>query len=102
MRLVAHLLEYSSELEHLYHNRELHPTAVGVDMLYARFAWSVCTLLDPCLECKIERRLTLRASDAHLAVARRLVTAANYELFSRVAARRRSQSPKAASQIATL
>jgi hypothetical protein len=29
-RLVAHLLEYSPELEHLYHNRELHPTAVGV------------------------------------------------------------------------
>lgn len=102
MRLVAHLLEYSPELEHLYHNRELHPTAVGVDMLYARFAWSVCTLLDPCLECKIDRRLTLRASDARLAVARGLVTAANYELFSRAAARRRSQSPKAASQIATL
>ncbi|KNG46892.1 hypothetical protein DDE82_009028 [Stemphylium lycopersici] len=43
MRLVAHLLENSPELEHLYHNRELHPTAVGVDMLYARFAWSVFT-----------------------------------------------------------
>lgn len=34
------------ELEHCYHNHELHPTAVGVDMLYARFAWSIFTLLD--------------------------------------------------------
>jgi hypothetical protein len=41
MRLVAHLLENSPKLEYLYHNRELHTSAVGVDMLYARFAWSV-------------------------------------------------------------
>jgi hypothetical protein len=93
MRLVAHLLEYSPELEHLYHNRELHPTAVGVDMLYARFAWSVFMLLDAFLECKIDRRLTLRASDARLAGARGFVTAADCELFS-TAARRRAQSPK--------
>ncbi|KAF2023443.1 hypothetical protein EK21DRAFT_80903 [Setomelanomma holmii] len=94
MRLVAHLLEYSPELEHLYHNRELHPTAVGVDMLYARFAWSVFTLLDAFLECKIDRRLTLRASDARLADARGFVTAVNCEPFSSAVARRRSQSPK--------
>jgi hypothetical protein len=94
MRLVAHLLEHSPELEHLYHNRELHTTAVGVEMLYARFAWSVFTLLDAFLECKIDRRLTLRASDARLADARGFVTALNCELFSSAAARRRSQSPK--------
>jgi hypothetical protein len=94
MRLVAHLLEYSPELEQLYHNRELHPTAVGVDMLYARFAWSVFTLLDVFLECNIDRRLTLRASDARLAGARGFVTAANCELVSSTAARRRLQSPK--------
>ncbi|KAF2820871.1 hypothetical protein CC86DRAFT_374153 [Ophiobolus disseminans] len=94
MRLVAHLLEYSPEIGHLYHNRELHPTAVGVDMLYARFAWSVFTLLDAFLECKIDRRLTLRASDVRLADARGFVTPANCELFSSTAARRRSQSPK--------
>jgi hypothetical protein len=94
MRLVAHLLEYSPELEHLYHNRELHPTAVGVDMLYARFAWSVFTLLDAFLECKIDRRLTVRASDARLADAQGFVTSANCELFLSTAARRRSQSPK--------
>jgi hypothetical protein len=94
MRLVAHPLEYSPELEQLYHNRELHPTAVGVDMLYSRFAWSVFTLLDAFLECKIDRRLTLRASDARLAGARGFVTAVNCELFSSTAARRRSQSPK--------
>lgn len=29
MRLVLHLLEPSAELEHLYHNRELHPSDVG-------------------------------------------------------------------------
>ncbi|KAE8822121.1 hypothetical protein PTNB85_10510 [Pyrenophora teres f. teres] len=78
MRLVAHLLEYSPELEHLYHNRELYPTAVGMDMLYARFAWSVFTLLDAFLE----------------SGARGFVTAANCKLFSSTAARRRSQSPK--------
>ncbi|KAF1828445.1 hypothetical protein BDW02DRAFT_652052 [Decorospora gaudefroyi] len=94
MRLVAHLLEYSPELEHLYHNRELHPTAVGVDMLYARFAWSVFSLLDAFLECKTDRRLALRTSDACLADARGFVTAANCELFSAAAERKRSQSPK--------
>jgi hypothetical protein len=94
MRLVAHLLEHSPELKHLYHNRELHPTAVGVDMLYARFAWSVFTLLDAFLECKIDRRLALRASDARLANARGFVTADNCELFSTAATRKRSQSPK--------
>jgi hypothetical protein len=62
-------------------------------MLYARFAWSVSTLLDAFLECNIDRRLTLRASDARLAGARSFVTAANCELFS-TAARRRAQSPK--------
>jgi hypothetical protein len=30
MRLVAHMLEPSMELEHLYHNRELHPAVVSV------------------------------------------------------------------------
>jgi hypothetical protein len=45
MRIVAHLLE-RPELEHLYHDHELHPSAVGVAMLYARFAWSVFALLD--------------------------------------------------------
>jgi hypothetical protein len=94
MRLVAHLLEYSPELEHLYHNREVHPTAVGVDMLYARFAWSVFTLLDAFLECKIARRLILRASLALLADARGFVTADGCELLSSAAARRRSQCPK--------
>lgn len=94
MRLVAHLLEYSPELEHLYHNRELHPTAVGVDMLYARFAWSIFALLDAFLECKIARRLTLRGSDARLVDARGFLTAADYELFSSTSARKRSQSPK--------
>jgi hypothetical protein len=94
MRLVAHLLEYSPELEHLYHNRELHTSAVGVDMLYARFAWSVFTLLDAFLECKIDRRLALRASDARLFDARGFVAAVNCELFSSATTRKRSQSPK--------
>jgi hypothetical protein len=94
MRLVAHLLEYSPELEHLYHNRELHPAAVGIEMLYARFAWSIFTLLDAFLECKIARRLALRASDARLVDARGFVTAASCELFTSTSARKRSQSPK--------
>ncbi|KAH6134182.1 hypothetical protein HBI68_248550 [Parastagonospora nodorum] len=51
--------------------------AVGVDMLYARFAWSVFTLLDAFLECKIDRRLALRATDARLLDARGFVAAVN-------------------------
>jgi hypothetical protein len=46
MRLIAHLLKKLPELEHFYHNRELRPTAASVNMLYARFAWSVITLLN--------------------------------------------------------
>jgi hypothetical protein len=94
MRLVAHLLENSPELEYLHHNRELHTSAVGVDMLYARFAWSVFTLLDAFLECKIDRRLALRATDARLFDARGFVTAVDCELFSTATTRKRSQSPK--------
>lgn len=75
MRLVAHLLEYPPELEHLYHNCELHSTAVGGDMLYARFAWDVFSLLDAFLECKTDRRLALRSSEACVADARGFVTA---------------------------
>jgi hypothetical protein len=95
MRLVAHVLEPSLELEHLYHNRELHSTVVGVDMLYARFAWSIFTLLDAFLECKIDRRLVLRTpSDPKLTDSCGFVTARNCELFSTTATRKRSQSPK--------
>jgi hypothetical protein len=57
MRLVTHMLEYLPELKHLYQNSELRPTAVGVDMLYARFAWSIFALLDAFLSL---------ASDAHI------------------------------------
>ena len=94
MRLVAHVLGSSPELELLYHNRELHPTAVGVDMLYARFAWSIFPLLRAFLESDADRRLTLRASDAPLADARGFVAAADCERFSTATNGRRSQSPK--------
>jgi hypothetical protein len=62
-------------------------------MLYARFAWSIFTLLDAFLECRIDRRLALRTSDARLADARGFVTAVNCELFATAATRKRSQSP---------
>ncbi|KAF2623331.1 hypothetical protein BU25DRAFT_414346 [Macroventuria anomochaeta] len=94
MRLVAHVLGSSPEFELLYHNRELHPTAVGVDMLYARFAWSILPLLRAFLESDTDRRLTLRASDAPLADARGFVAAADCERFSTATNGRRSQSPK--------
>jgi len=92
MRLVAHALEHSPELEHLYHNHELHPTAVGINMLYARFAWSIFTLLDTFLESKVDRRLALRTTDTGLGDAWGFVTAANCELFSTAASRKRSIS----------
>ena len=97
MRLVAHMLEYSPELEHLYHNRELHPTVVDIDMLYARFACSVLSRLDAFLEFKTDRRLALRTSDACLADARGFINAANCEFFPATAMRKRSRSPRSAS-----
>ena len=81
MRLVAH------EPQHLYHNRDLYLTAVGVDMLYARFAWSVFSLLDAFLECKTDRRLPGRCSWFRN---RR----AHCKLFSAAVVRKGSQSPK--------
>jgi hypothetical protein len=65
-----------------------------MDMLYAYFAWSVSTLLDAFFEGKIDRHLTLRASDACLADARGFVTAVHCELFSSAATKTRPQSPK--------
>ncbi|KAH8721509.1 hypothetical protein GQ44DRAFT_561534, partial [Phaeosphaeriaceae sp. PMI808] len=94
MRLVVHVLDYSPELQHLYHNRELHPTAISVDMLYARFAWTIFTLLDAFLGCNIDRRLALRTSDARLADARGFVPGIDCERFSSTAIRKRSNSLK--------
>ncbi|KAK4978309.1 hypothetical protein LTR28_006308 [Elasticomyces elasticus] len=94
MRLVVHLLEPSAELEHLYHNRELHASAVGIEMLYARFAWSLFPLLGAFLSCRTNRRLAFRTPNGGLADSRGFVAAALCEQFSAAATRKRSQSPK--------
>ncbi|EFQ92330.1 hypothetical protein PTT_10599 [Pyrenophora teres f. teres 0-1] len=93
MRLVAHIWECSPELEHLYHNRELYPMAVGVEMLYARLAWSVLSRLKAFLLCNTDRRLELRVPTERPAPAGDgFVTAASCELLSATAAKK--QTPK--------
>lgn len=39
-RLVPHPLDPSAEFEHLYHDRELHQSDVGVGIVFTRFAWT--------------------------------------------------------------
>jgi hypothetical protein len=94
MRLFPHLFDYAPEPEHLYHNYELHASAFGVAMLYARCAWSVFTLLGAFLKCKIDKPFALRATDACFFDARGFVIAAYCGLFSTVTTKKRWQSPK--------
>jgi hypothetical protein len=94
MRLVLHLLEPSAEFEHLYHNRELHQSDVGVEMLFARFAWTLFPLLDAFLSCKESRRLAVRAALNDQILSRGYFTAAACERFSMSSSRKRSVSPK--------
>ena len=94
MRLVLHLLEPSAEFEHLYHNRELHPSDVGVEMLFARFAWTLFPLLEAFLSCKEDRRLTVRTTSHDQILDRGYFSAAACERFSISSSRKRSVSPK--------
>ncbi|CAE7222155.1 hypothetical protein PTNB73_10458 [Pyrenophora teres f. teres] len=94
MRLVLHLLEPSAEFAHLYHNRELHPTDVGVEMLFARFAWTLFPLLEPFLSCNQDRRLTVHTTSHDHILDRGYFTAAACERFSMSSNRMRSVSPK--------
>lgn len=63
-RLVTHLIEASAELEHLYHNRALHPVGSRVENIFARFAFSVFPQLTPFLTYQ-RRRLLLSNEDAN-------------------------------------
>jgi hypothetical protein len=56
-QLVTHLLEASAELEYLYHNRALQSLRSSIQMLFARFAWTVFLLLDGFWTCREPRRL---------------------------------------------
>ncbi|KAH8701326.1 hypothetical protein GQ44DRAFT_732977 [Phaeosphaeriaceae sp. PMI808] len=94
MRLRLHLFEPSAEYEHFYHNRELHTSAVGVEMLYARFAWSLFPLLSAFLSCRKSRRLAVSIPVDGEADSRGFFAATFCEQFSVSAARKRSQSPK--------
>ncbi|RYO04902.1 hypothetical protein AA0121_g12595 [Alternaria tenuissima] len=86
MRLVLHLLEPSAELEHLYHNRELHPSDVGGETLFARFAWTLFPLLEAFLSCKEDRRLTVRTTDHDQILDRGYFPAAARDRFSTLSA----------------
>ncbi|KAK1914307.1 hypothetical protein P3342_007553 [Pyrenophora teres f. teres] len=93
MRLVLHLLEPSAEFAHLYHNRELHPTDVGVEMLFARFAWTLFPLLEPFLSCNQDRRLTVHTTSHDHILDRGYFTAAACERFSMSSNRMRPIQP---------
>lgn len=93
-RLVLHLLEPSAEFEHLYHNRELHQSDVGVEMLFAPFAWTLFPLLEAFLSCKEDRRLTVRTTSHDQILDGGYFTAAVCERFSILSTRKRSVSPK--------
>ena len=56
-QLVTHLLEASTELEHLYHNRRLQSTRSSIEMFFTRFAWTIFPLLAGFLNCQQRRRL---------------------------------------------
>jgi hypothetical protein len=94
MRLVLHLLEASAEFEHLYHNRELHQSDVGIETLFARFAWTLFPLLGAFLSCKEDRRLTVRTTTHDQILDRGYFSAAACERFSISSSRKRSVSPK--------
>ena len=56
-QIVTHVMEPSSELEHLYHNRALQPLDVSPATLFSRFAWSIFPLLGTFLSAQVPRRL---------------------------------------------
>ncbi|PVH72188.1 hypothetical protein DL98DRAFT_470762 [Cadophora sp. DSE1049] len=58
-QFVLHLLEPSREFESLYHNRAMQSVGVSVELLFARFAWTILPLLAGFLKGKILRRLRL-------------------------------------------
>lgn len=94
MRLVFHLLDMSQEYELFYHNRELQKIGVGVQMLFARFAWTLFPLLAGFLACKENRRLTIHSSTNGEDLPGGYFPAAFCERFSLPSTRQRSRSPK--------
>lgn len=58
-QLVTHLVEASGELEHLYHNRLLQPMRSSIELLFARFAWTILPFLESFLIGRERRRLLL-------------------------------------------
>ncbi|KAI0570125.1 hypothetical protein TUN199_11183 [Pyrenophora tritici-repentis] len=94
MRLVLHLLEPSAEFAHLYHNRELQQSDVDIEILFARFAWTLFPLLEAFLSCKKDRRLTVRTTSHDQILDGGYFTAAACERFSMSSTRTRSVSPK--------
>jgi hypothetical protein len=58
-QFVLHLLEPSREFECLYHNRAMQSLGVSMELLFARFAWTILPLLAGFLKGKVQRRLRL-------------------------------------------
>ena len=62
LQLVTHLLEASTELEHLYHNRRLQSTRSSIEMFFTRFAWAIFPSVDSFLTSQ-QRRCLLLTND---------------------------------------
>ncbi len=58
-QLVTHLMKASSKLKHLYHNRLLQSMRFSIELLFARFAWTILFFLESFLINKKRRRLLL-------------------------------------------
>ncbi|KAG4427741.1 hypothetical protein IFR05_016779 [Cadophora sp. M221] len=65
-QFAVHLVEPSRELESLYHNRALQGLGVSLELLFARFAWTIFPWLAGFLKGKIQRclQLSTRIDDA--------------------------------------
>ncbi|MCJ1469132.1 hypothetical protein MMC07_007765 [Pseudocyphellaria aurata] len=61
---VVHTMEYSKDLQALYHNRPLHDiTSISREFLFARFAWTLFPKMEGFLRSNVER-LLISASSA--------------------------------------
>jgi phage pi2 protein 07 len=65
---VLHMMMPSHEYEKLYHNRRLQELRFRIEMLLARFAWSVFPLLNNFLRAGVLRRLAFKAANNDTAI----------------------------------
>jgi hypothetical protein len=70
LEFVLYLLSHSVEYERLYHNHALHKLCVRVELLFARFAWSIFPLLYTFLNDRERKRLLLQVDSSGTAASK--------------------------------